>query len=79
MHEISGEESSTESSTSERLTSLEIKISYLEKAMSDLDAVVREVNGQMDVLMQQVAEIRRQLFLGPPVKEMGVEDPPPHY
>lgn len=40
---------------------LEEKISFLDKTMSDLDEVVREVSDRLDLLRREVADMREAL------------------
>ncbi len=60
----------------ERVTELEIKVAYLERALSESEAALRTLGEQVELLRREVVRLR-QLERdrdGPPVVEK-----PPHY
>lgn len=63
-----------------RLTDLEIKVSFTEDLLEQLDQVVIRQQRQIDLLLREIAELR------PPVTESGVsttrslrDELPPHF
>jgi uncharacterized coiled-coil protein SlyX len=61
-----------------RLTAIEEKVAYMEKAVSDLDGVVRDVSSRLDTLLAQVQRltgIERVIA----EREAPADDKPPHY
>ncbi len=62
----------------DRLVELEIKVAYLERSLSELEAVVRTQTDQVEILRREVARQRtalgEALELPPPSNEK-----PPHY
>jgi uncharacterized coiled-coil protein SlyX len=60
----------------ERQQALEIKVSYLEKQVDELDAVVRQVTAEMQLLRNEVARLRQ---LTEPESEHLPHEKPPHY
>jgi SlyX protein len=68
------------SDTEQRLTDLEIKASYAEDLIDQLDKVVTRQQQQIDLLIREVTELRQ------PAPEPGMttirslrEDLPPHF
>lgn len=68
------------SNTDQRLTDLEIKASFTEDLLEQLDKVVIRQQQQIDVLTREIAELRQ------PVADGGVattrslrDDLPPHF
>jgi uncharacterized coiled-coil protein SlyX len=66
----------------ERLTLVEEKIAYLEKFVSDLDGVVRELHDGLEAARREIRQIRSQLQQ----QSQGDDDEsdleaqrPPHY
>ncbi len=45
----------------ERLTNVEEKIAYLEKFVTDLDGVVRELHDGLNVVRREMGQLRTQL------------------
>ncbi|MDO8902984.1 SlyX family protein [Hydrogenophaga sp.] len=66
--------------TDERLTQLEIKISYTEDLLDTLNALVANQQDQIDLLLREVARLRQQ---DPAQGAVGQHVPgdelPPHY
>lgn len=60
----------------ERLTALEIKMAYLERAYGELDGVVRTWGEQMELLRREVMRLRSSQALP---TESPANDKPPHY
>ncbi len=66
------------SDSEERLQAVEEKMAYFEKAIADLDGVVRSLSAQVDtvlVQMKRLVQIERSLSQG----EAPPDEPPPHY
>jgi SlyX protein len=66
--------------TDKRLTELEIKSSYAEDALDSLNAVIVRQQGQIDLLLREVAELKQLK----PEEGTGAfrslrDDLPPHY
>lgn len=71
---------SPESPTDERLIALEIKSSYAEDLLEQLNQQVYEQQRQIDALLAEVAQLRRQMPEGGPSAESNLRDElPPHY
>ena len=63
-----------------RLTELEIKLSFTEDAMEQLNAVVVKQQAQIDLLMRQLNELRQQQpEAGAPGFRSLRDELPPHY
>ncbi len=61
--------------TERRLTDLEVKVAFQEHLLAELDEVIQELRGQVELLQADLRALREQHELGP-------EDPdqrPPHY
>jgi len=66
--------------TDSRLTELEIKLSFTEDALEQLNAVVVKQQAQIDLLMRQLNELRQQQpEAGAPAFRSLRDDLPPHY
>jgi SlyX protein len=66
--------------TDERLTQLEIKISYTEDLLDTLNALVAQQQDQIDLLMREVARLRQQdTGLGTGGQHVPGDELPPHY
>jgi uncharacterized coiled-coil protein SlyX len=61
----------------DRLTDVEIKIAYLEKAHLELDAVVRELAAGLADLRRELERLRAERV--PPRGVDEDDEPPPHY
>lgn len=71
---------SPESPTDERLIALEIKSSYAEDLLEQLNQQVYEQQRQIDALLAEVAQLRRQMPEGGLSAERNLRDElPPHY
>lgn len=67
-------------STDERLIALEIKSSYAEDLLDQLNQQVYEQQRQIDALLAEVAQLRRQMPEGGLSAERNLRDElPPHY
>ena len=66
--------------TDQRLTELEIKASYAEDLLDQLNQTVFRQQQQMDELLRVVAELRRQQPDNGPALQRNLRDElPPHY
>ena len=66
--------------TEERLMALEIKSSYAEDLLEQLNQLVYQQQQSIDVLMAEVNQLRRQMPEGGPAAERNLRDElPPHY
>ena len=66
--------------TDERLTQLEIKISYTEDLLDTLNALVAQQQDQIDLLLREVARLRQQdAGLGSSGQHVPGDELPPHY
>jgi len=70
----------THPSTAARLMELEIKASYAEDLLDRLNDVVVRQQGQIDLLLREVALLHQQPQAGDPAALPGPRDElPPHY
>ena len=60
----------------ERVTELEIKAAYLERMLGELDAVVRTMSDELDLLRREVARLRA---VDDAHSEVPLNEKPPHY
>lgn len=68
------------SHTDERLMALEIKSSYAEDLLEQLNQLVYEQQRQIDALLAEVGQLRRQMPEGGSSAERNLRDElPPHY
>jgi len=66
--------------TEERLMALEIKSSYAEDLLEQLNQLVYQQQQSIDALMAEVNQLRRQMPEGGPSAERNLRDElPPHY
>jgi SlyX protein len=66
--------------TAQRLMELEIKAAYAEDLLDQLNQTVYQQQRQIDLLLREVAELRRQLPEGSsPVLRSLRDELPPHY
>lgn len=66
--------------TDERLTQLEIKISYTEDLLDTLNALVAQQQDQIDLLLREVARLRQQdTGMGAGGQHVPGDELPPHY
>ena len=59
----------------ERLIGLEMKISYLERDLGELDGVVRELSDGLTALRRRVESIQRRLETPGPAAESEEDEP----
>lgn len=70
----------TPDTTDSRLTELEIKASYAEDQIDQLNQAIYRQQQQIDLLLREVAGLRRQLPEGStPVLSSLRDELPPHY
>ena len=70
----------TESPIEERLMALEIKSSYAEDLLEQLNQLVYQQQLSIDALLTEVSQLRRQMPEGGPASERNLRDElPPHY
>ncbi|TDM06694.1 MAG: SlyX protein [Ideonella sp. MAG2] len=62
-----------------RLTELEIKLSFTEELVDTLNQLLTRQQDQIDVLLQEVRQLRQQAPEGGPAFRSLREDLPPHY
>ena len=63
-----------------RLEDLEIRLSYQESTIEDLNQVVIRQQDQIDMLIEEIKQIKQQQQQGGDlVRPMSEETPPPHY
>lgn len=66
--------------TDERLMALEIKSSYAEDLLEQLNQLVYQQQQSIDALLAEVSQLRRQMPEGGPSGERNLRDElPPHY
>ena len=66
--------------TNERLMALEIKSSYAEDLLEQLNQLVYQQQQSIDALMAEMSQLRRQMPEGGPAAERNLRDElPPHY
>jgi len=66
--------------TDERLTQLEIKISYTEDLLDTLNSLVAQQQDQIDLLLREVGRLRQQdQTQGPGGQQLPGDELPPHY
>lgn len=66
--------------TDRRLTELEIKASFAEDLLDQLNQTIFRQQQQLDLLLREVAELRRQQPEGGSVGQRNLRDElPPHY
>lgn len=63
--------------TGRRLTELEIKASFTEDLLEQLDQVIIRQQRQIDLLAREIAQLRQQP--GPGLARNPQDDLPPHY
>ena len=63
-------------SLDERIVELEVRATYQDKLIAQLDEVIRELATRVETLEWQLAELKASASTGP----LGpADDPPPHY
>jgi SlyX protein len=65
--------------TDHRLTNLEIKASYTEDTLDRLNEVVVRQQGQIDLLLRELAEFKRQAEAASDAPRSLRDELPPHY
>ena len=66
--------------TDQRLTDLEIKASFSEDLLDQLNQVIVRQQQEIDLLMREVRQLRLQMPEGAaPAQNRASEDLPPHY
>lgn len=64
----------------EKITDIEIRISYLENTVDELNQVVIKQQDQIDLLIRELMQAKQQLEQGAEfVRSMADDVPPPHY
>jgi SlyX protein len=63
-----------------RLIDLEIKISYSEDMVEELNRTIYRQQQQIDLLIENIRELRQQIPAGNPAEQRNLLDEiPPHY
>lgn len=63
-----------------RITELEIKISYAEDLIDELDRAAFRQQQQIDQLIEQIRALREQVLAAAPAEQRSLRDElPPHY
>ena len=71
---------SQESRVDSRITELEIKISYAEDMVDELNRTVFRQQQQIDLLVAQIKALREQIQTDAPGEQRSLRDElPPHY
>jgi SlyX protein len=65
------------SEVEDRITELEIKLSYQDRLIDTLNQVIIELRGQLDDQGRRLKRLEQQLFLGIP--DAAPNEKPPHY
>jgi len=65
--------------TDQRLTDLEIKASFAEDLVEQLNQVVIRQQRQIDLLMRELADLKQQYDSGGSEPRGAVDERPPHY
>ncbi len=65
--------------TDARLTELEIKASFADDWLEQLNRVVAQQQGQIAALQREVVDLRQQLRESPSGPGAHADDRPPHY
>lgn len=64
----------------QRIEDLEVRITYLESTVDELNQVVIKQQGQIDLLIEALKHQKQQLERGGElVRPLSEETPPPHY
>ena len=67
-----------EQDTEQALVDLQVRVTYQDKVIADLDEVVRAFSNRVEVLERRIVELEQRVEAGEP--EVGPQDdPPPHY
>jgi len=62
----------------DKLIELEVRVSYQDKLIAELDDVVRAFTKRVEVLERELAALR-DTAISPPDPIGGANEPPPHY
>jgi len=62
----------------DKLIELEVRISYQDKLIAELDEVVQAFTKRVEVLERELATLR-DTAISPPDPIGGANEPPPHY
>jgi SlyX protein len=63
-----------------RIEDVEVRLAYLEATVEQLNQVVIEQQGRIDLLVREVQTLKQQLASGAEiVRPQSEETPPPHY
>ena len=63
-----------------RLEDLEIRMAFLEKGLSELDEVVRQIGDQMEFTQQAIRQMREQIQADAlTIRGDAMDEVPPHY
>lgn len=66
--------------TDQRLTDLEIKATYTEDMVEQLDQIIARQQQQIDLLLREVSELRQPAADSPQAPQRGLRDDlPPHF
>jgi SlyX protein len=65
--------------TDHRLTEIEIKLSFTEDALEQLNQVVVRQQGQIDALIRELTALRQQAPGDAPAPRSLFDELPPHY
>jgi SlyX protein len=80
MHDTPDIDPDTDLDTDRRLTELEIKASFADDLLEQLNQVIVRQQRDIDRLAQEVTELRRQVGDGAPAAPRSLRDElPPHY
>lgn len=67
-------------STDQRLTDLEIKLSFQEDALDQLNATIVRQQQTIELLVREIRHLRAQIPQDDAARMLGRQDePPPHY
>jgi uncharacterized coiled-coil protein SlyX len=79
---MSNEPAQSDPRLTERLTSLEVVVTHLERTIHDLDEAIRARNKQIDLIERTLSQLRLEVGVlreGPPEVRTPEEEKPPHY
>lgn len=62
-----------------RVTELEIKAGFADDLLDQLNQTIYRQQQQIDLLLREVADLRRHLTDGPPGPAGSADERPPHY
>jgi uncharacterized coiled-coil protein SlyX len=65
-------------SDSDRLTELEIRLSFQDKLIADLDGFVRVLSARLEKAERELVELKAAQH-SPPTPTGPADEPPPHY